>query len=188
MKIPADLDPTHPLKNAGPGAPLEEFLGPPVYIIIGYREDGLSFRHRVKGNMHTISPGRNRVNFQILAYLLTIDLLYGTGCLSYWFCYYMLRLDSSEMLPGSQKGEETAQILKTHTTFRHCGSPKFLQLVMITWTGNETGNDHVTRADARRCHVPMWKRWNTTSYISGSRMVISIRSTVNGIPVLIILP
>ena len=37
----------------------------------------------VKGNMHTISPGRNRVNFQILAYLLTIDLLYGTGCLSY---------------------------------------------------------------------------------------------------------
>ena len=33
-----------------------------------------------KGTMHTISPGRNRVNFQILAYLLTIDLLYGTGC------------------------------------------------------------------------------------------------------------
>ena len=26
---------------------------------------------------------------------------------------YMLRLDSSEMLPGSQKGEETAQILST---------------------------------------------------------------------------
>ena len=39
--------------------------------------------HFIKGNMHTISPGRNRVNFQILAYLLTIDLLYGTGCLSY---------------------------------------------------------------------------------------------------------
>ena len=40
----------------------------------------------LKGTMHTISPGRNQVNFQILAYLLTIDLLYGTGCLSYWFC------------------------------------------------------------------------------------------------------
>ena len=26
---------------------------------------------------------RNRLNFQILAYLLTIDLLYGTRCLSY---------------------------------------------------------------------------------------------------------
>ena len=36
----------------------------------------------IKGTMHTISPGRNRVNFQILAYLLTTDLLYGTGCLS----------------------------------------------------------------------------------------------------------
>ena len=28
----------------------------------------------VKGTMHTISPSRNRVNFQILAYLITIDL------------------------------------------------------------------------------------------------------------------
>ena len=37
----------------------------------------------VKGNIRTISPGRNRLNCQILAYLLTIDLLYGTGCLSY---------------------------------------------------------------------------------------------------------
>ena len=37
----------------------------------------------LEGNIRTISPGRNRVNFQILAYLLTIDLLYGTGCLSY---------------------------------------------------------------------------------------------------------
>ena len=37
----------------------------------------------VKGNIRTISPGRNRCNCQILAHLLTIDLLYGTGCLSY---------------------------------------------------------------------------------------------------------
>ena len=50
----------------------------------------------------------------------------------------MLRLDSSEMLPGIQKGEETAQILKTHTTFRHCGS----QLVMITWTGVQVLTDN----------------------------------------------
>ena len=35
-------------------------------------------------------------------------------------CYDLL--DSSEMLPGSQKGEETAEILKTHTRFRHYGS------------------------------------------------------------------
>ena len=66
-----------------------------------------------KGNICTISPGRNRCNCQILAHLLTIDLLYATGCWSYWFCYYMLRLDSSDMLPGIQKGEETTRSLKT---------------------------------------------------------------------------
>ena len=60
----------------------------------------------------------------------------------------MLRLDSSEMLPGSQKGEKTAEILKTHTTFRHSSSPKSSQLAGM-------GNDHVTRADARGCHVPV---------------------------------
>ena len=30
-----------------------------------------------KGNIHPISPARNRVTFQIVAYLLTIDLLYA---------------------------------------------------------------------------------------------------------------
>ena len=30
-----------------------------------------------------VKLARNRLNFQILAYLLTIDLLYGTRCLSY---------------------------------------------------------------------------------------------------------
>ena len=39
-----------------------------------------------KGNIRTISPGQIRFDFQILAYLVTIQLLYGTGCLSYWFC------------------------------------------------------------------------------------------------------
>ena len=51
----------------------------------------------------------------------------------------MLRLDSSEMLPGSQKGEEKAGILKPHTRFRHFGSPYALYMV-------GTGNDPVTRA------------------------------------------
>ena len=55
----------------------------------------------------------------------------------------MLRLDSSEMLPGSQKGEETAEILKTRTRFRHFGSPYSLYYG-ISMVG--TGNDHVTRA------------------------------------------
>ena len=64
----------------------------------------------------------------------------------------MLRLDSSEMLPGSQKGENTAEILKTHTTFRHIG-PRIMGYLCSHLVG--MGNDHVTRADARRCHVPV---------------------------------
>ena len=56
----------------------------------------------------------------------------------------MLRLDSSEMLPGSQKGEEKAGILKTHTRFRHFGSPYALYYG-ISMVG--TGNDHVTPRD-----------------------------------------
>ena len=53
----------------------------------------------------------------------------------------MLRLDSSEMLPGSQKGEEKAGILKSHTRFRHFASPYALYYG-ISMVG--TGNDHVT--------------------------------------------
>ena len=34
----------------------------------------------------------------------------------------MLRLDSSEMLPGSQKGEETTAILKPHARLPHFDS------------------------------------------------------------------
>ena len=59
----------------------------------------------------------------------------------------MLRLDSSEMLPGSQKGEETAQILKTQTRFRPFASPYALYYG-ISMVG--TGNDHVTAARCNR--------------------------------------
>ena len=55
----------------------------------------------------------------------------------------MLRLDSSEMLPGSQKGEEKAGILKSHARLRHFDSTQvraarwimgylWLERVMIT--------------------------------------------------------
>ena len=44
----------------------------------------------------------------------------------------MLRLDSSEMLPGSQKGEKTAEILKTHARLRHFDS---LQVLATRWNG-----------------------------------------------------
>ena len=92
-----------------------------------------------KGNMHTISPGRNRVNFQILAYLLTIDLLYGTGCLSYWFCYYILRLDSSEttkcflVVKEEKKGQQSWNHTQTPPFWLPQQVRETLERVMITW-------------------------------------------------------
>ena len=71
----------------------------------------------------------------------------------------MLRLDSSQMLPDSQKGEEAAQILST----------AIVTVALATRTGMKRVG---TRPDGRRCHVPVWKRWNTASYIFGSRMLI----------------
>ena len=59
----------------------------------------------------------------------------------------MLRLDSSEMLPGSQKGEKTAEIRKTHTLDSAILAPrKSSQLVGM-------GNDHVTAARCKQKHV-----------------------------------
>ena len=56
----------------------------------------------------------------------------------------MLRLDSSEMLPGNQKGEETAQILSTA-----------IVVVALATRGSLAMKRVGTRADARRCHVPV---------------------------------
>ena len=54
----------------------------------------------------------------------------------------MLRLDSSEMLPDSQKGEEAAQILST----------AIVTVALATRTGMKRVG---TRPDGRRCHVPV---------------------------------
>ena len=61
----------------------------------------------------------------------------------------MLRLDSSEMLPGSQKGEETAQILSTAIVVVALATRGSLAMIAFT-NGNER-----TRPDVRRCHVPV---------------------------------
>ena len=60
----------------------------------------------------------------------------------------MLRLDSSEMLPGSQKGEETAQIPSTAIVpFVVVALATRASLAMIAFTkGNETGRDSPRRA------------------------------------------
>ena len=57
----------------------------------------------------------------------------------------MLRLDSSEMLPGSQKGEETAQILSTAIVVVALATRGSLAMIAFT-KGNETGRDATRRA------------------------------------------
>ena len=57
----------------------------------------------------------------------------------------MLRLDSSEMLPGSQKGEETAQIPTTAIVVVALATRGSLAMIAFT-KGNETGRDATRRA------------------------------------------
>ena len=52
----------------------------------------------------------------------------------------MLRLDSSEMLPGSQKGEETAQIPSTAIVVVALATRGSLAMIAFT-KGNEMGRD-----------------------------------------------
>ena len=61
------------------------------------------------------------------------------------------------MLPGSQKGEKTAEILKTHARLRHFDSRKCLQLV-------GTGNDHVTAARCKQTRVTAMCRVKTVKH------------------------
>ena len=57
----------------------------------------------------------------------------------------MLRLDSSEMLPGSQKGEETAQIPSAAIVVVALATRGSLAMIAFT-KGNETGRDSPRRA------------------------------------------
>ena len=62
----------------------------------------------------------------------------------------MLRLDSSEMLPGSQKGEGKTAILKhTHTRGRHFGHASASNALDYGISMVGTGNDHVTPRDVK---------------------------------------
>ena len=79
------------------------------------------------------------------------------------------------MLPGSQKGEKTAEILKTHA--RLFDSRKCLQLV-------GTGNDHVTAARCKQTRV-------TVSRFSDGKLKLEYErpSTDSGFaPFVLILP
>ena len=81
----------------------------------------------------------------------------------------MLRLDSSEMLPGSQKGEETAQIPSTAIVVVALATRGSLAMIAFT-KGNETGRDASRRASLPCARVKTVK--HSKLYIFGSRMLI----------------
>ena len=88
------------------------------------------------------------------------------------------------MLPDSQKGEETAQILSTAIVVVALATRGSLAMIAFT-NGNETGRDSTRRASLPCARV---KTVYTASYISGSWMVIEIRKPSTEIPAWIILP
>ena len=99
----------------------------------------------------------------------------------------MLRLDNSEMLPGSQKGEKTAVILKTHATFRHFDFPQLAQVLATLGTGN----DHVTATRRASLIDILYARVKTVNHSKlHIRMVNSFKydRPSTEIPVFIILP
>ena len=94
----------------------------------------------------------------------------------------MLRLDSSEMLPGSQKGEETAQILSTAIVVVALATRGSLAMIAFTKIkGNETGRDASRRASLPCARVKTVKH-------SKLHIRFSDAQTVDGYSGYIILP
>ena len=83
----------------------------------------------------------------------------------------MLRLDSSEMLPGSQKGEETAQILSTAIVVVALATRGSLAMIAFT-NGNETGRDSTRRA-SHSAHLGRFRSLHLPSAIAGGAILHS---------------
>ena len=116
----------------------------------------------VKGNSHMISPDRTR----LISILLSNSRLPGHLSPDLWHSMLIILILFIHATTRQQwnaswqsKRRRSAQILST----------AIVTVALATQTGMKRVG---TRPDGRRCHVPVWKRWNTASYIFGSRMLI----------------
>ena len=116
----------------------------------------------IKGNMHMISPDQTR----LISILLSNSRLPGHLSPDLWHSMLIILILLIHATTRQQwnaswqsKRRRSAQILST----------AIVTVALATRTGMKRVG---TRPDARRCHVPVWKRWNTASYIFGSRMLI----------------
>ena len=117
---------------------------------------------RFKGNSHMISPDRTR----LISILLSNSRLPGHLSPDLWHSMLIILILLIHATTRQQwnaswqsKRRRSAQILST----------AIVTVALATRTGMKRVG---TRPDGRRCHVPVWKRWNTASYIFGSRMLI----------------
>ena len=131
----------------------------------------------LKGNSHMISPDRTR----LISILLSNSRLPGHLSPDLWHSMLIILILLIHATTRQQwnaswqsKRRRSAQILSTA-----------IVTVALALLATRTGMKRVgTRPDGRRCHVPVWTRWNTASYIFGSRM---LRPSTD-IPARIILP
>ena len=116
----------------------------------------------VKGNSHMISPDRTR----LISILLSNSRLPGHLSPDLWHSMLIILILLIHATTRQQwnaswqsKRRRSTQILST----------AIVTVALATRTGMKRVG---TRPDGCRCHVPVWKRWNTASYIFGSRMLI----------------
>ena len=121
-----------------------------------------SYLASLKGNSHMISPDRTR----LISILLSNSRLPGHLSPDLWHSMLIILILLIHATTRQQwnaswqsKRRRSAQILST----------AIVTVALATRTGMKRVG---TRPDGRRCHVPVWKRWNTASYIFGSRMLI----------------
>ena len=128
----------------------------------------------LKGIATSISPDRTR----LISILLLNSRLPGHLSPDLWHSMLIILILLIHATTRQQwnaswqsKRRRSAQILST----------AIVTVALATRTGMKRVG---TRPDGRRCHMPVWKRWNTASYIFGSRM---LRPSTD-IPARIILP
>ena len=116
---------------------------------------GSNSYHVLKGNSHMISPDRTR----LISILLSNSRLPGhlSPDLWHWMLIILILLIHATTrqqwnASWQSKRWRSAQILST----------AIVTVALATRTGMKRVG---TRPDGRRCHVPVWKRWNTASYI-----------------------
>ena len=128
----------------------------------------------LKGIATSISPDRTR----LISILLSNSRLPGHLSPDLWHSMLIILI---LLIHATTRQQWNASWQSKRRRSAHILSTAIVTVALATRTGMKRVG---TRPDGRRCHVPVWKWWNTASYIFGSRM---LRPSTD-IPARIILP